>query len=310
VSAPRFSKLFEPLRAALLDAAWIQWQALGAQAAAPRAPSSIVDPEALVLVSLWLRDHEPRLWDFLYGFAGLAPRLLSVQRLKRLSALMPADAPRRLAVFARAVVVQGKDPRWRQLAGGAKALPGRPRKIDDPLKRLAQPASLLLRFRAGIGVDVRTDALAYLLGREEAWADVRQIATALSYAPSSVRAALDALSAARFIEAAETRPQRYYASGQRWGALLGAATLAPWQPFGAVYGLSLGLLAWFEREGAKPLSDALFGSLLRDQLEQHRQLFAELKLEKAVLPAFTGEATLWAASQNIQGLAQWLREKA
>ena len=50
-----------------------------------RLPHALVDPEALVLVSLGLLDHERRLGDLLHDWGARNSDLLSVQRIKNLA---------------------------------------------------------------------------------------------------------------------------------------------------------------------------------------------------------------------------------
>ncbi len=308
MSAPRFAKTAAGLRDAVLEAAWVQWQALGAQGA-QRTPSSMVDPEALVLASLVLKDDEPRLWDFLHGFAGLGSRLLSVQRLQGMVVAFPPEAGERLAGFAQAVTAAGRDPRWRRLAGGGRPARGRAGKLASPLARLAQPAGLMLRLRAGMGVDVRTDTVAFLLGRGEQWSGVGEIAAALGYAASSVRVATDALVAAGFVEAEGSRPRRCYASRSRWGPLLAQEQFSPWLPWRDIFALALHLSAWARTTAARAKSDELAASLARDFIESHGAVLRALRIETlrpgAALPA--GYATMFSAA--ITDLTQLVRER-
>ncbi len=310
MSGRRFASAAARLREAAADAAWIQWQALGGQAAVRRAPASIVDPEALVLFSLWMRDDEPRLVDFLYGFAELGSRMLSVQRLRRVMTTFPADAPARVASFAAAVRHFGKDPRWTRLAGEQRAKPGRPGKSTSPTVRLSEPPALMLRLRTAFGVDVRTDVLAYLIGRRESWASVREIAAALGYAKFSVRNACEALAAARFVTAGEERPVTYYADAGRWRPFLGLSEAPPWQPWISVYALVLRLLAWFRTEGARPMSDSLMSSLARDVIEADAGVLKQLQLAVPVPRDHLGEAYLPAFERTVTVLADWLRRNA
>lgn len=310
MSARRFAKLARALREAAVDAAWIQWPALGGQAAAPRAPVSIVDPEALVLFSLWMRDDEPRIWDFLYGFAELGSRLLSVQRLKRLLKAFPDDAGPGIEAFAAAVSHFGKDPRWSRLAGRAEVRRGRPGKTASPAIRLAEPGALMLRLRAAFGPDVRTDALAYLIGQREVWADVREIAGALGYAKYSVRGACEALADARLIESSGERPVRYFAGARRWAEFLGMPDVAPWRPWAEAYGLALRLLAWLHHEGAREMSDSLASSLAREFVHVNGSVLRQLQLDVPDHRDRLGEAYLPAFEQTVEGFGVWLREKA
>ncbi|OGT99793.1 MAG: hypothetical protein A2085_00440 [Gemmatimonadetes bacterium GWC2_71_10] len=312
MSAPRFAKTAAGLRDAVLEAAWVQWQALGAQGA-QRTPSSMVDPEALVLASLALKDDEPRLWDFLHGFAGLGSRLLSVQRLQGMVRALPPEAGERLADFARVVTAAGRDPRWRRLAGGGRPAAGRAGKLTSPLGRLTQPAGLMLRLRAGMGVDVRTDTIAYLLGRGEQWCEVSEIAAALGYAASSVRVATDALVAARFVVADGARPRRCYAGRLRWGALLGEGggqeQFAPWLPWRDIYAFALHLSAWAQTTAARAGSEELAASLARDFVESRGAVLTALRIDtvnpRAALPAGYGNMF----SGAIGSLAKLVRER-
>jgi len=306
MSTTRFAKPLRELREALLRAAWTQWRAMGGQSAVARAPASIVDPEALVLASLWLNDEEPRLWDFLFGFAGMGSRLLSVQRIKGLLPRFPDGGGERLATFAAAVVQAGRDPRWRVLAGSRRVRAGRSGKSADPSAAMAEPAALMLRLRTGFGVDVRTDALAYLIGRREAWADVRELAGALGYAKATVRGACEALADARMIERSGDRPARYYASGARWCELLGLAQAPAWRPWATAYQLALALLRWLETEGARPMSDALASSLAREWTHARRAELKVLQLEVADTRDHPGEAFLPVFDGTVAALARWI----
>jgi hypothetical protein len=289
MSATRFASVTRELHEAAAGAAWIQWQALGAQAAAPRAPRAIVDPEALLLLSLWLADEEPRLRDFLSGFAQLGSRLLSVQRLKRAMILFPEDAEARVA----------KSPR-----------PGRPGKVGPASARFGEPGSLMLRLRAGIGVDVRTDVLSYLIGRGDAWSDVREIAGAILYAKYSVRSACEALADAGLIVIRAERPVSYSAAPGRWLGLLGLDEPPPWRPWVHVFAYVVRLLEWLRGPGRRQMSAALAASLAREFVVEHGAVLAELRLDIPDERALRDEAYLPAFERMVSALAEWLVESA
>lgn len=310
MSKTRFASVARELHEAAAGAVWIQWQALGGQAAAPRAPSAIVDPEALVLFSLWLSDDEPRLRDFLYGFAESGSRMLSVQRLKRAMRSFPADAAQRLTGFAASVAGFGKDPRWRNLAGSGSKAAGRPGKVAPASTRLGEPGSLMLRLRTAFGVDVRTDTLTYLIGRRAAWADVKDIAEALLYAKYSVRGACEALADARLIESGTGRPVKYYADQQRWTGLLDLPATPQWHPWMNVYAFVLRLLSWLPGSGDKATSPSLAASLAREFMLEHGQIVTQLQLVVPDQRDHLGEAYLPAFERTVAALAQWLGQNA
>ena len=310
MSKTRFASIARALHRAAADAAWIQWQALGGQAAASRSPSSIVDPEALVLFSLWLADDEPRVRDFLRGFAELGSRLLSVQRLKRAMPLYPTDVEERAAGFAARIESLGKDPRWRKLARQASGAPGRPGKVARPSARMGEPGSLMLRLRAAFGVDVRTDALTYLIGRRGAWADVKEISEALLYAKFSVRSACEALADSRLIEYRSDRPVRYYADGKRWITLLDLREAPRWHPWVSVFAFVLRLQEWLREPGLRAASSTLAASLAREFMLEHGQVLTQLQLEVPDARDHLGEAYVPVFEHAVAALVQWLGENA
>jgi len=311
MSMARFARLVPLLREATAEAAWVQWHALGGQVAA-REPTAIVDPEALILVSLWLKDDEPRFWDLLAGFAQLGSRLLSVQRMQRLVSAFPPLSDERLAVFAQTVARTPGDSRWRRLAGPAPARPttGRRGKVAAPALRLARPGALLLRLRTAFGVDVRTDALAYLLGRGGAPATVGEVADALGYADNTVRGACDALTAARLASVGPSRPARYHTSVERWGRLLGQAAMPRWHPWWQGFAVALSLTGWLQSREARAASGAAASTLARGWMHEHRAPLAALRIEVPDLRDSPGEAFLPVFESTVESLAAWLRTSA
>ena len=310
MSKTRFASLARRLREAAATAAWIQWQALGAQVAAPRPPSAIVDPEALVLFSLWLADDEPRVRDLLHGLAGLGSRLLSVQRLKGAMRAFPAGTEQRLGGFASLVRAAGKDPRWSRLATTSPPSPARPGKVASPTSRLHEPGSLLIRLRTGFGVDVRTDTLAYLIGRRGSWAGVREIAEELCYAKYSVRLACEALASSGLIVSKAERPVTYYADPRRWSAVLDLRAEPVWHPWVSVYAFVLRLEELLGRPRLAAASESLAASLAREFVMGQGQVLTQLQLDVPDPRAHLREAYLPAFERTVGALAEWLEDSA
>src|SRR3712207_5173050 len=100
-----------------VDVAWAQWGALTSTAVPVDQPRirSIVDPEALILLSLAVRDRERRLNDLLAGWARAGSSLLSIQRLKTLAKAYPDAVRQQVPDFARYATNAG-DRRWRSHA--------------------------------------------------------------------------------------------------------------------------------------------------------------------------------------------------
>ena len=100
--------------------AWRQWRTVGAQTSAKARGRALVDPEALVLLSLTLMEHERRLADVLVDWMAWNSDLLSVQRMKNLVTSYPESTRDRLGWLAGVALKAGKDLRWRPLAKGAE----------------------------------------------------------------------------------------------------------------------------------------------------------------------------------------------
>ncbi len=84
MSVRTLDRIADEAREAAVTVAWRQWAALGSMASSGKRARSMVDPEALILLSLALRDHERRLSDVIHQWVVHGVRLLSVQRTKNL----------------------------------------------------------------------------------------------------------------------------------------------------------------------------------------------------------------------------------
>jgi hypothetical protein len=207
----------ERARGTGVEVAWAQWAALGSVApAGGRRPKAIVDPEALVLLSLALRGADPRLDALVFAWARRSSALLSVQRMTSLAEAFPQAAREALGEFA----AQAGDRRWKAHAGPAaeECAPahGTP---PGPVRLTARPA-LALRLRAGFGVGAKADLLAFLLGLRGASASVSLMAAATGYSGRAMRTAAEEMAQAGFIERLDTAPVAYVADHTAWAAVL------------------------------------------------------------------------------------------
>lgn len=297
----------EQCRKAALDAAWNQWSVLGGQVGGRfTVPRAIVDPEALLLFSCALRDDEPRLWDLVGGLLAAAPSLLSVQRTRNLAAHYPERVREVLAEAAAIAATDGKDARWKPLSAGAAGRPYRVRKVDQPVRRIGEPAALMLRLRLAFGVHARSDALAFLLAAAPSSATAREVAEATGYGPMPARRALEAMATARVVTAEGSRPERYHADTDRWAPLLGDAAVPAWRHWQALFAfLSAALTSRHGRAVAERSPYLRSGDLRRLVLE-HRPAFA---LNRIAIPEpgdYPGEAFLAGYDRALLAVAAWL----
>lgn len=341
-------ELADELRQAAINVAWRQWRVLGASAVS-RAKSrgkqshesvrGLVDPEALVLLSLALIDSEKRFADVLHDWTARNSELLSVQRIKNLADGYPSsvqnDIRVRLAWFARVALTAGKDLRWRSLANGTDAdLRGPARSqiesMDAYLRgarvstgsatsaipksravraRLADPPALLLRLRRAFGVGVKADIIGYLLGRAGEWVTVRDLGDATAYTPAAIRRAAEDLTAAQFIQSREDQPASYRADRAPWMKLLDLREPPPWRSWNARFTFVVAFLAWADFADDRPLSAYAFGTNGRELLERHRAAF-----DSDSISVWSAHTTVsdWGVfvSRSVRALVNWMIEAA
>jgi hypothetical protein len=269
------AELSNTLREAATDVVWLQWRALGAQTAAKGHARSLVDPEALVLMSLTLSTTEPRIRDVLADWVTLNASLLSVQRLKNLIGQSTVDVQPLVGAFARLVLTEAKDVRWRSLAteavGGAE-LGRRTNKLRAREASFDDAAALWLRLRLGLSVGIKADTMAFLLGSAGDWASGREIANATSYTLPAVRRAIDDLSGAGLV-VSRKRPQEaveYSVRRQSWTEALGLDGAVPsWRNWHARFMFVTAFLAWTRSADGRTVSRYAFGAIGRDLLANH-----------------------------------------
>ncbi len=306
------AKALHQLREATLGTLWRQWGALGAAVTGKGSVGSIVDPEGLVLASLSLTEEERRLWDVLYWWVKVGAPLLSVQRIKNLAARFPEPTRARLGAFAHLAHREGRDFRWRSLEDPSPGKTIRPRKSLGRDPQLHHPAALMLRLRVGLGVGVKADLVAFLLATGGARMTVKGIADGLSYTPRAIRRAVDALVAARFIQATMGTPAAYRVDTKAWAPLLEPSGKPPtWRYWSPAFDLVADLAGWTGGGGALPkTSGYVLSSRARDLVERHRIAFARNQIEIPSPGDYPGEMYLQAFEETLRRLARWLAESA
>jgi hypothetical protein len=243
--------------------------------AAARA-KSIVDPEALVLISLFLREYEPRLWDVLDQWAKHGVRLLSVQRMKNLASAYPADTRGALSEFAALARETGRDARWKDRFFGSpgQLRPSRNKKLEMRLE-FTDDAALMVRLRRGLGVNVRTDVLTYLLGQRGESITVRVMARALRYTEAGIRRAADDLAAARIIHATvDYQPATYSVDSNAWSRALELTQESlVWRSWHEIFSLTAELGDWARTSRGKKVSTYALDTLGWELVDRHRSAF-------------------------------------
>lgn len=302
-----------------VDVAWAQWGALTATAVPVDQPRvrSIVDPEALILLSLAVRDRERRLNDLLAGWATTASSLLSIQRLRTLARDYPEAVGQQVPDFARYAADAG-DRRWRSHAAdpGATARPS-PRTKDVGPLRLSEAPMLMLRVRAGIGVGAKADLLTVLLGLQGAAVDLKRIALATAYSDRAMRTAAEEMALARFIYHVEGPPSEYRADPETWKGVLNFHQANPrydansfmprWHFWSVAFAFLTSVIDWEHQAIQSGWSDYVASSRARDLMERHRSPLRYADVAMTSYNDARGADYLTSFAEIVQEIAGWTR---
>lgn len=279
MSATNATPLTAKLREATADLLWRQWRAIGGAAAGGPVRTQ-VDIEVLCLASLALDTVEPRLWVAMADWMRTGSNLVSVQRLKNLRDAFPGATPR-LADLTQVAMLDAKDARWRTLGAG-KAQKDASRRRPPARTRSAGPeiqsgAGLLLRMRAILGVSIKADLIALLLG-SEARATVSSIAAALGYTtPAVFRAMQDLQSAGLLGTWAGPSATEYWVPPDGWRVLLGSrSAIAPWGHWLEHLSYVCDAIAWEDSVKLRKVSDYARAAGMRDVMAPHRAALARV----------------------------------
>lgn len=296
---------------------WQQWGALGAQTSDARPHhQAVIDPEALLLMSLLLLEHERRLTDVVASWVRLNSTLLSVQRARNLGKQSPRVVQDRLADVAK-VALEAGDHRWKPLAAVAGDTGPVARRAKS---RAAQPAfaltaTLMVQLRQGMGIGVKSDVLAFLLvtgrGGHE-WASVASMTRALGYTNAAVRRSADDLAAARFIRRMETvdaetaASRMYLAEPAAWATALHLGNIQPgWRYWRERYAFIADVLVTSASLDASQASQFAIAVACRELLERHRTAITR---DTGIGPALFEDPGDWRAALHAasEQMVQWL----
>lgn len=287
---------------------WRQWRAVGGSATSGAPWGSIVDLEAIILASLFLGDREPRITDILYSWVELNAPLLSAQRLKNLQKLYPEAVHARVAQFVAQARALHKHPRWQTLSDVDLAAELYQEPKVPRAARIANnsAATLMLRLRAALGVGVKADALAVILGNGRP-TTVAELSATLGYTAVGCRAALADLSRAGFVYSVGGRPAAFVAPEQEWQALLRLASRPVWVNWHHWFAMVIDIISWTEHANAKQLSDYAMDVGMRELAERH-VMFFRLTAHELDAAAFRRQLGNYPAS--IEALVTWAQRQA
>ncbi len=301
-----------------IAASWSQWNALGApvSAQAVRPTVSVIDPEALLLLSLDFRHQERRLEDVLEWWAKVASRLISIQRLRAMLRYFPKEMESEVARFAGDAYEAG-DGRWRSLASVVKLeRNGRRRKgLDSPA--FGENATLLVRLRRGFGVGVKSDILGLLLGLNGSKATVREMRLALLYSKMSISQSAQEMARAKIIQKTGERPTAYFLHTAHWEEILGfgpsssvvqKASPPVWRYWFQLFCLLTSVSHWTRKRLSDGRSNYVLSSEARDLFYAHNQSFTLNGITVQDPEQYKGEDYLDGFCRSLEQMATWVDE--
>ena len=262
----------DDLRESVVNVLWRQWAAVGAMAAAPAQEQSIIDVEALVLMSLTMSygDGEARLRELVAGWGIVNSRLLSVQRLGNLTKDYPDPTRRKLLPAAvKLWATKGKDHRWKSLGGEGAPMAYRANKEISAEVPIDRPAVLMLRLRRAFGVGLRPDVMSFLLSMHRRPQSVRAIVSATRYTQAPLRRAINDMTDAKVLDLAIAEgSDRFTINAKRWSSALRLHSAPPkWVNWTDLFCVAIALID-LKSDADGSIGRTAFGALGRDVLQR------------------------------------------
>jgi hypothetical protein len=295
------SDLRDRTRQDLLEFAWRQWAQMGISAHFASPDHWAIDPEALILFTVEVARHDPRLFDEVLDWMTHNRGLLSLQRLRNLSSRFPVDPG-----LVGAVVASSAGPslasywvREQQGAGPGTGLApvfdqnvlsfigepdtvfeaygySRPRaghsgKSNEP--DVHTPVNFAFQLRLLFGPGSRSEVMRILLTFDEGSLDAARIADEAGFSKRNVSDSLAALVSSRAIRASWSGNERtYLAYREKWAELLEIGPSADKLPSFVSWTHLLPALSeifiWLETKAETTDSDYLISSSARDLTER------------------------------------------
>lgn len=311
----------DTVRDRLLALLWRQWSAIGVSGYSEAPEARVVDPEALLLLTLTVARHDARLYDAVLEWLDLNGDYLNAQRLQNLAPSFGPHARAGLGAIAERLGRRTEVAlKWRKLANARGVnegseeplffLPdGRPLPmpdvVDDTFRRhglLRAPAltrgvaqafpvegapSLLLRLRSLLGVSIRCEILCLLGATDEIHPS--QVARLVGLAPRTTQDLLAEMARSGAVQVRTSARAKYYTlvPGPLDG-LLRPHGRTPWQNavplFMALEAIWLGIVEAADRD--------LPPSLLASQWRRTARLATPLLGDAGLGQPFRAEAAI------------------
>lgn len=326
-------------REGILTLLWRQWVSLGVSGNAVPWKGTVIDPEALLLVTCTIGRHDPRLFDAVLDWLEINGRYLNIQRMKRMLSAESFTGKMVLKAVAATVKNSVNGKKWAHLSGltrkhGGKKEPlfflrdgrhlplvknedpvflaygfSRERFKENPERRVAQrfrpepDCNLLLKLRALLGVNARCELLAYLLIQDQG--SPRAMARSCGYSPPAVTKTLAEMQDSGYLVSRESGRRRIYALiPETWKCILLAGESGlKWYSWGPLFSALEHIWLFLLRSNLSDLSALAQSSDLRRLL--HKEIVP--RLNKSGCPFVFGDDTAFPAEELIPAFVERIR---
>jgi hypothetical protein len=328
------SELRERVQQGFLEFTWRQWAQMGVSANIAGFDRWAIDPEALILFTIGVARRDPRLFDEMLDWLAENRRLLTMQRLRNLSARLPVDTH-----LVGAVIAWAGEPRpsqWLQGLHGTDRTPDnlpvfspdvlgfigepdptfakygyvRPRVVRSGKSRepdIKIPANFAFQLRHLFGPGSRSEVMRILLTFPDGPLDAAKIADQAGFAKRNVGDTLAGLVASRVVKARWSGNERHFiAYRDKWATLLEVGSSAEFMPaFVAwvdLFTASLQIISWLDNEVGAEDSDYLVSSRARDLMERVTPNLEAAGLDVRLRQPVHGTAYLSIFADNVEAI--------
>lgn len=239
------------LQSALLNRAWIQWIALGADAVGER-DTAVVDPEALIALTAELGDADARLRDVSTDWCVTYGRYINGARLKQVAHELgtPSDA---IGEYVATVAAAG-GPRWPM---ATRPRPDYHSRGKARLEVARSRPQVRIRLRAAFGVNARADVLAAVLNAPVGGLSTAELARVTRFTKPNVTFAVDALVLAGLLDTRAVGNERRVSLPKGTSVLPGLRMPVVQPDWVVRFRIALEIHRFNERDGMSPLVRAI-----------------------------------------------------
>lgn len=301
-----------------LTTAWLHWSALGANAYQPSRGklSQVVDPEALILLSLAFGTEEPRLYDMVEWWAAEGAPQTSVHRLKSILSEFGESGRLNFAMFS-AMAADSGHRSWKRYANydllRKRERSAEPQNVSEPVR--VGGTTLMVRMRAAFGTGAKADVLSYLVSSRDNSATVAAISRAVGYTKTSVRDALTDILRSGIIHESSGRPIEYSTNKRAWMELLRIQyddedSIPKWCLWTHIFGFLVRVKELMELAQKEDMNEHLLASKCRDISDRYKHAFAYHSIIVPEHSKYPGRAYAEGFLILCQSLADWISQDA